>query len=297
MTIIRVIHNTNNPYVQINKESLWDSKLSLQAKGLWACLLSRPSDWKFRIDELARSLEISEDTVLRVIKILIEAGYAYRFVERDEKGKITRWEYLVFECSMTEVQIQEILPTPQKPRSGQSLMWKSAGYTKERENTKNESLLRKEIDKEKEGLVPPLDPPPIFSSKRKKKKEEKIQRADRVFLTDLQWQNLIDKIGQERVTRCIERLNDWKVGKSLEGGNDYSAILRWVVKAVEEEGPSERNKKFVLDLKRDFPKETADVQIKNGYIMLPGGKDLSLKMNNEAFERALITLLGGTYHG
>src|SRR5580765_9040605 len=53
-TIVRVVHNRENPYVQINKISLWDIGLSLKATGLWARCLSRPNNWTFSLSELIK---------------------------------------------------------------------------------------------------------------------------------------------------------------------------------------------------------------------------------------------------
>lgn len=152
----------------------------------------------------------------------------------------------------------------------------------------------------REGLQPPLDPPPLVSSKRKKVKEPKIQLADRVHLTESQKKSLEEKFGQEKVLKAVEAVNEWKLGKGIEGGNDYATMLKWGIKAAEEriaeeQSPAAQNLKFCEDLKLEFPEPTRGMQIKRGYVQLPGGKDLSFNMNHVAFKRTLITLLGGTY--
>lgn len=59
--------------------------------------------------------------------------------------------------------------------------------------------------------------------------------AERVHLTQSQSWALLEKLGgdEEKLKRCIEKLSDWKLSKQMEGGNDYLAICKWVINAVE----------------------------------------------------------------
>lgn len=109
MTVIRTIHNKANPYVILNKVSLWDENLSLAAVGLWSRLMSRPDNWLFRVNELAKSAGVSHDTINRLIRELIKNGYAYRYPRMGEKGRKAGWEILVFEVKKTEAEIKEII--------------------------------------------------------------------------------------------------------------------------------------------------------------------------------------------
>lgn len=101
-TIVRVVHNRENPFVQLNKKSLWDKNLSNHAIGLWARLMSKPDDWHFNMENLIADLpkdgRKSHDSAL---KELMEQGYVvrYDFYEKDEKGRFKGKvsEYVVFE--------------------------------------------------------------------------------------------------------------------------------------------------------------------------------------------------------
>ena len=117
-TIIRTVHNSSNPFVIINKNSLWDKDLSLEAIGLWTRLLSRPDNWQINVQELCKSCQCSDKRIYKLLKELIEKGYAYRSGGKDKNGKFTHTQYYVFETKVSKEEIQNILPLSQKPLSG-----------------------------------------------------------------------------------------------------------------------------------------------------------------------------------
>ncbi len=77
-TIVRVVHNRENPFVQLNKAALWDQNLSLRAVGLWARCLSRPDDWEFNMSELIDKCKEGQDAVFNAMKEIVNAGYGIR---------------------------------------------------------------------------------------------------------------------------------------------------------------------------------------------------------------------------
>ena len=54
MAIFRVIKDSNNPYIVINKRFIEDENLSLKAKGLMSYFLSKPDDWQFYTEEIKK---------------------------------------------------------------------------------------------------------------------------------------------------------------------------------------------------------------------------------------------------
>ena len=87
MSIVRVKHNRENPYVMINREALWDKNMSLEAVGLWTRLLSRPDDWKISAIELAKSNCCGIKKIYSLLQELIENGYASRSQEMPKGHK------------------------------------------------------------------------------------------------------------------------------------------------------------------------------------------------------------------
>jgi len=112
-TVIRVVHNRENPYVLINKTALRDKRISLRAAGLWARCLSYPNDWKFSIKQLASECKEGKCAIYSTMKELIEYGYVLR-IEYYEKGSDGKFmsgrggiEYIFFEFPATEEEKQE----------------------------------------------------------------------------------------------------------------------------------------------------------------------------------------------
>ena len=96
--IYRAAKNKEHPYVMILKKTLYDTNLSLKAKGLLCFILSKPDDWKIYIDALARELLESRNTIATTLRELIQKGYCIRQKSvRTEAGKFTGYDYIVFE--------------------------------------------------------------------------------------------------------------------------------------------------------------------------------------------------------
>lgn len=113
MTIIRVHHDKNNPYVQLNKTAFWDSKLSLRAKGLWGQCMSRKDNWTFYVDQICKINKEGKKAVYSAIKELIEARYVLRFegYRKDEgSGKFSTKivEYVFLEVPANESLEEEL---------------------------------------------------------------------------------------------------------------------------------------------------------------------------------------------
>lgn len=112
-TLIRVVHNRENPFVQLNKKPLWDENLSLKAIGLWARCMSRPDNWTFNIKELSSKCKEGRDSIESAMKELIKYGYAYRFYwySKNEQGQFKKGssgtQYIFFEFSATPEEIEE----------------------------------------------------------------------------------------------------------------------------------------------------------------------------------------------
>lgn len=106
MTVIRVVHNKENPFVQLNKQALRNEKLSLKAIGLWARCMSRPDDWRFNVSEMASNGKEGKRSIYSAIDELIEEGYAIRLehYEKKKDGKFNGGgvEYIFFEFPVTD---------------------------------------------------------------------------------------------------------------------------------------------------------------------------------------------------
>jgi len=100
VSILRIEHNKNNPYVILNKKALEDGKLSWAAKGLWAYLMSRPDDWNVSVVHLSKIYEEKgggEKAIYTLLNELIECGYCERKQPQSDKGKFEKTEYIISE--------------------------------------------------------------------------------------------------------------------------------------------------------------------------------------------------------
>ena len=86
-----------NDYTVISNFHLKDKSLSLKAKGLLTVMLSLPDEWNFTTRGLTVILKEGMDCISATLKELENAGYILRSRLRDEKGRITDTEYLIFE--------------------------------------------------------------------------------------------------------------------------------------------------------------------------------------------------------
>jgi hypothetical protein len=109
-TVIRTVHNRENPYVMVNRNVLEDPDLSFKAKGLWAYCMAKPTDWKFSVSAMVAASKEGRTAIDSAIKELIDHGYAVQFSaygRKDNGGQLkgTVSEYIFFEFKATEEEI------------------------------------------------------------------------------------------------------------------------------------------------------------------------------------------------
>ena len=63
------------PFTQVANGLLYDQRLTLGAKAIFAYLYSKPNGWDFASDRIAKELNVSKPTVLKHLKELKECGY------------------------------------------------------------------------------------------------------------------------------------------------------------------------------------------------------------------------------
>lgn len=92
-----------------------DEKLSIEARGLFAYLMSLPDGWVFRTNHLKRVYGVGRDKYYRLVRELKERGYLVVKVPKDSLGRFigTHWE-ICDEPGITEN------PDADSPDSGKS---------------------------------------------------------------------------------------------------------------------------------------------------------------------------------
>ncbi len=104
-TIFRV-QKTGNFTVMSNIH-LKDKRLSLRAAGLLSKILSLPPEWDFTLPGLAKITSDGVDSVRSAIRELEKFGYITRRQLRDERGRMSRNEYCVYEDPKQNPEISE----------------------------------------------------------------------------------------------------------------------------------------------------------------------------------------------
>lgn len=117
--IIRIDKRGSKNYSVVANAGLQDPRLSFQAKGMLAYLLTKPDDWDLRIDDLLTTGPDGLRVVRSALKELASCGYVKREKKRSGTGKI-EWQTTVFECPQDKnfaTEFAEKYPSPsaQKP--------------------------------------------------------------------------------------------------------------------------------------------------------------------------------------
>ena len=95
-------------------------------------------------------------------------------------------------------------------------------------NIENENLNENiDRDKEKGGMGE--------KTIREKNGSEKVQFAEFVSMTNVEYSTLVTELGDADTKRCIEILDNYKGSKGQKYKSDYRAIRSWVTKALNEE--------------------------------------------------------------
>src|SRR5699024_1897553 len=90
-TNFRNVRRTN--FTQIHNKMLWNSELSLQAKGLLSIFISNTEDWKINMKEIIKRSKNGRDSHYRIVKELIKFGHFARVKIKGEKG-FEKMEYI-----------------------------------------------------------------------------------------------------------------------------------------------------------------------------------------------------------
>lgn len=95
MAVSRV--EKNKGYTVMSNYHLQDRKLTLKAKGMLSLMLSLPDTWDYTLRGLAAICVEGIDGVRVTVKELENNGYITRHQGRDQKGKLSNIEYVIYE--------------------------------------------------------------------------------------------------------------------------------------------------------------------------------------------------------
>lgn len=129
--IFRAPRDAQNPYFMMRRDTAQDETISYEARGMLAYLLSKPGDWELRRGDLMRAGSCGRDRVIRILKELVERGYAQRLGQRrDDDHKFVGVDYAIYEKPCTEN------PSPGKPYTENPLQQSNESDKKQSPQTK-----------------------------------------------------------------------------------------------------------------------------------------------------------------
>lgn len=115
MTVVFRVIKTKN-YTMMSNQHLKDKRLTLKAKGLMSVMLSLPENWDYTLRGLSAISKEGVDAISEAVKELERSGYVIRNRKRDERGRLSGTEYLIYEdCHMNSQPAQDA-PKPEKPK-------------------------------------------------------------------------------------------------------------------------------------------------------------------------------------
>ncbi len=192
------------PFAQVARDVLNNKKLSLKAKGLYAYLYGKPSEWNFSASRISNEIKESRPTILDILKELEASGLLKRLKRSD--GRV---EYLLY-TSVKEFDSGLETATVKESHGGIPLPSKSLTHDIE---------ISLDRDKEEREIeIPSPDKPETHLSYLKNIPSEDIKE----FTDDY-------KVTEEALIAKASDLLDWCEANGKRKKN-YKAFLRVAVK-------------------------------------------------------------------
>lgn len=152
-------------FIVLYRDAAQDARLSLEARGLFALMVSLPDNWEYTVSGLAVKAGCGRDKVRRLLRELQEVGYLTREQSHDAGGKFSANVYV----------LQDEAPLSGKPVNGENRQREkpSAGFSTQ----KNKDLKEHEI--EKTPYSPPEGDAPVGRKRKRRPKSAPVWQPER----------------------------------------------------------------------------------------------------------------------
>ena len=107
-------------FTVISNQAINDTQISDKALGTLVRLLSKPDNWSLNINHMVKTGKQGRTAIRSSIAELEKAGYIHRDVVRDQAGRITGTEYLVYEQAVCGGQGSKLSRETASPLPGDS---------------------------------------------------------------------------------------------------------------------------------------------------------------------------------
>lgn len=237
MAVFRI--EKTRDYTVMSNHHLKDRTLTLKSKGLLSMMLSLPEEWNYTTRGLASICREGVDSIGAALKELELHGYIKRSQLRDEKGKITDTEYVIYETPQVDYRPDPdtALPGTEKPYTEKPDMDKpdTAEPCTENPAQLNKDILNTNKSKKDISTTEQLNPipsnPPTPARTRIGKDEDEIGAREayrEIVLENIDYDILIQdpKTDREQLDEIAELIVDTvcSARKTIRiAGDDYPA--------------------------------------------------------------------------
>lgn len=195
MAVFRI--ERTKDYTVMSNHHLRNHELSLKAKGLLSMMLSLPDDWNYTTRGLAKICKEGVDAIGSALRELETAGYIVRNQLRDQQGRISDTEYVIYEKPQPR--------QPETPRPDTAVPDTASPDTEnpylDKPDTENPAQLSKDIsdsqkEKNKNGSsihsipFPSGEEAPKPETKRKEAKLEEMARYRELIKENIEYDAL-----------------------------------------------------------------------------------------------------------
>ena len=195
----------------VPKQVMKDSNLSIQSKAVYSylCSYAGNKDTAFpSIPLITYELNISKDTFYKYMNELKDKLYIETF-QAKENGQFSHSIYRLLPC----------------PKSSDTVISDTVSSDTTFKDTNKNNLNKNNLNK---NNIKPI----------------KIKYADRVMLTEIEYNKLVEQYGKKIIDSKITDLDLWKGSKGKKTSSDYLTILAWLRKDIKTEIPKGRQKDF-----------------------------------------------------
>lgn len=91
----RIRRGKTKGFFTMYRDSIQDNRLSLEARGLFALMMSLPEDWEYSVSGLAVKAGCGKDKIRRILRELQKVGYLLREQSHDSGGKFAGNVYVL----------------------------------------------------------------------------------------------------------------------------------------------------------------------------------------------------------
>ena len=95
MAVIRHVGRPEDYYTMVPNRLALDTKITLQAKGLYLYLRSHQAGSHVSTPRIGEALGINKDTASKYVRELSDAGYLIKIKAKDDLGRFAGFEYVL----------------------------------------------------------------------------------------------------------------------------------------------------------------------------------------------------------